>query len=256
MPSAISFALILLVPQVYNAAYATGGASAAEAAANKVFEEAKTSSEQQNSAPAEPAPAEPPTTLTGVLTGGNVNMRSGASTSSGVVKKISQGTTVTLTGMSSNKKNGYYWFKASAGGKTGYMAYTSRWGNFSGDINTLPKFEKGGLVDFTGPAWVDGTKTKPEAFLSASDTEMLKSKIFSNSDGSLKALVAALEAITSNTSKYSAPEANSSIIIQNAQVNIQPGTISNDYDARRAGEMALEEMVKIARKTTNRVVSR
>ena len=158
--------------------------------------------------------------------------------------------------MSSSKKNGYYWFKASADGKTGYMAYTSRWGNFSGDINTLPKFAEGGLVDFTGPAWVDGSKSKPEAFLSAEDTAMLKSKIFSNSDGSLRALVAALEAITSDTSKYSAQTNTESIIIQNAQVNIQPGVISNDYDARRAGEMALEEMLKIARKTTNRVVSR
>lgn len=122
--------------------------------------------------------------------------------------------------------------------------------------NLWKKYETGGLVDYTGPAWVDGSKSKPEAFLSAEDTAMLKSKIFSNSDGSLKALVAALEAITSDTSKYSATTTTESIIIQNAQVNIQPGTISNDYDARRAGEMALEEMVKIARKTTNRVVSR
>lgn len=122
--------------------------------------------------------------------------------------------------------------------------------------NLWKKYETGGLVDYTGPAWVDGSKSKPEAFLSAADTAMLKSKIFSNSDGSLKALVAALEAITSDTSKYSATTTTESIIIQNAQVNIQPGTISNDYDARRAGEMALEEMVKIARKTTNRVVSR
>lgn len=118
------------------------------------------------------------------------------------------------------------------------------------------RYKTGGLVDFTGPAWVDGTKSKPEAFLSASDTAMLKSKIFSNSDGSLKALVAALEEITGNTSHYSTENNTEQIIIQNAQVNIQPGVISNDYSARRAGEMALEEMVKIARKTTNRVVSR
>ena len=117
-------------------------------------------------------------------------------------------------------------------------------------------YKTGGLVDFTGPAWVDGTKSKPEAFLSASDTAMLKSKIFSNSDGSLKALVAALEEITNNTSRYSTENNTEQIVIQNAQVNIQPGVISNDYSARRAGEMALEEMVKIARKTTNRVVSR
>ena len=34
----------------------------------------------------------------------------------------------------------------------------------------VPKFAKGGYVDYTGPAWVDGTPTKPEAFLSAADT--------------------------------------------------------------------------------------
>ena len=84
---------------------------------------------------------------------------------------------------------------------------------------------------------------------------MLKSKIFSNSDGSLKTLVAALEEITNNTARHGGTSTEQ-IVIQNAQVNIQPGTISNDYDARRAGEMALEEMLKIARKTTNRVVSR
>ena len=121
--------------------------------------------------------------------------------------------------------------------------------------NLWKKYETGGLVDYTGPAWVDGTKSKPEAFLSASDTAMLKSKIFSNSDGSLKSLVAALEKITNDTSRYSG-EGNAAIVIENAQVNIQPGVISSDYDARRAGEMALEEMVKIARKTTNRVISR
>ena len=136
--------------------------------------------------------------------------------------------------------------------------FTNRWisKKTSKGKDIWKAYKTGGLVDYTGPAWVDGSKKKPEAFLSASDTAMLKSKIFSNSDGSLKALVAALEAITRDTSKYSAAAPTESIIIQNAQVNIQPGTISNDYDARRAGEMALEEMVKIARKTTNRVVSR
>ena len=31
-------------------------------------------------------------------------------------------------------------------------------------------FKKGGLVDFTGPTWVDGTSSNPEAFLNAQDT--------------------------------------------------------------------------------------
>lgn len=37
----------------------------------------------------------------------------------------------------------------------------------------LKKNANGGLVDYTGPTWVDGTKTKPEAFLSAYQTEQI-----------------------------------------------------------------------------------
>ena len=37
----------------------------------------------------------------------------------------------------------------------------------------VSKYASGGLVDFTGPAWVDGTKSKPEAFLSAKDTSLI-----------------------------------------------------------------------------------
>lgn len=34
-------------------------------------------------------------------------------------------------------------------------------------------YATGGMVDYTGPAWVDGTKTHPEAFLSAYQTEQI-----------------------------------------------------------------------------------
>lgn len=37
----------------------------------------------------------------------------------------------------------------------------------------LDRYAKGGLVDFTGPAWVDGTPSAPEAFLSAADTRAI-----------------------------------------------------------------------------------
>ena len=35
-------------------------------------------------------------------------------------------------------------------------------------------FAFGGLVNFTGPAWVDGTPEKPESFLDAEDTALLR----------------------------------------------------------------------------------
>jgi hypothetical protein len=35
----------------------------------------------------------------------------------------------------------------------------------------LKKYALGGIADFTGPAWLDGTKSKPELILSAKDTQ-------------------------------------------------------------------------------------
>lgn len=52
------------------------------------------------------------------------------------------------------------------------------------------RYATGGIVDYTGPAWVDGTPSKPEAFLSASDTENIAklrdilSKAFNSSKSS------------------------------------------------------------------------
>ena len=37
--------------------------------------------------------------------------------------------------------------------------------------SALQAYKKGGLANFTGPAWLDGTKSKPEAVLNARDTE-------------------------------------------------------------------------------------
>jgi len=35
----------------------------------------------------------------------------------------------------------------------------------------LTKYARGGLIDFTGPAWVDGSSDMPESILNAQDTE-------------------------------------------------------------------------------------
>jgi hypothetical protein len=49
---------------------------------------------------------------------------------------------------------------------------------------------------------------------------------------------------------------NSSIVIENATVQMNVQHMNNDYDARRAGEQALEQIVKVARKTGAQSVSR
>lgn len=43
--------------------------------------------------------------------------------------------------------------------------------------NTWFKYKTGGLADFTGPAWLDGTKSKPELILNAKDTENMLSML-------------------------------------------------------------------------------
>lgn len=88
-------------------------------------------------------------------TGGRgVNLRSGPGQNYKKVGAYSDGTTVTVLDESNSA-----WWKVKVGNATGYMA-----------SQYLKKYLKGGLVDFTGPAWVDGSKSAPEAFLDAQDT--------------------------------------------------------------------------------------
>lgn len=88
-------------------------------------------------------------------TGGKgVNLRSGPGQNYRKVGAYSDGTTVTVLDESNSA-----WWKVKVGNATGYMA-----------SQYLKKYLNGGLVDFTGPAWVDGSKSAPEAFLDAQDT--------------------------------------------------------------------------------------
>lgn len=120
----------------------------------------------------------------------------------------------------------------------------------------IKKYAKGGLVDFTGPAWVDGTKAKPEAFLSAEDTALLKSKIFSNSNYSLKSVIEMLESLGRTFSSIDNSSNNREVVFENVEVNIAANAIASDYDARRAGEQVLEELMSIARRNSNIGVAR
>ena len=45
---------------------------------------------------------------------------------------------------------------------------------FEAGSTVINKYANGGLVDYTGPAWVDGTKSQPEAFLDAYDTKAIQ----------------------------------------------------------------------------------
>lgn len=64
-------------------------------------------------------------------------------------------------------KNASHPYHISTGSKLG-----------SGDLGWVKKsqligYKTGGMVDFTGPAWLDGTRSRPESVLSAADTQNL-----------------------------------------------------------------------------------
>ena len=76
-------------------------------------------------------------------------------------------------------------------------------------------YKTGGLADFTGPAWLDGTKTKPEYVLNADQTE----RFFS--------LVDVLEGLDANEK----PSQSTQEVTVDIDINVEK--ISSDYDVEQ-----------------------
>ena len=110
-------------------------------------------------------------------------------------------------------------------------------------------YKAGGMNRETGPAWLDGTKEKPEAVFNAAQTKILRDNILSNKPNSLITLLNTYNDAYKDGISVAPQEASGQLIIENATVNMNVEQIANDYDARRAGEQALNEMMRIARKT-------
>ena len=237
--------------EAFNTAFANGGAKAGEDAANAIFERAKKAMEDA-SKPRENTPSQPstPSEEPAGMSRGTVHTRSGVKLymrkdpdlKSTVVGRIPNGKEVEIFDDFSNDK----WYKVRYGGITGY--------SWKGNIT---KFKNGGLIDFTGPAWVDGTKNKPESILNAKDTDLLRNKLFGNSNGSLLKLIDSIKELADSCSvsgKFG--ETSTPISIDSVNVNIGMDTISNDYDARRAGQEVIKEILEISRKSGNLTLSR
>lgn len=147
-----------------------------------------------------------------------------------------------------------------------FVPYLPSWGKLL-NRGKLSTFDKGGLIDFTGPAWVDGTKEKPEGIFNFDQIKLLKDYIYSSQQSTsrmIQDVIDAQEAMTNLTQAVAQQKLleqteqnnDSSINIEHVEMSMEIQSIANDYDARRAGQQALEEMVRIARKTGNRSVTR
>ena len=88
-------------------------------------------------------------------------------------------------------------------------------------------YKKGGLVDYTGPAMVHGSKTQPEAFLNAKQTEL-----FANLRDMLQKV-----SVDSNSS--------SGFVIEN--ITIQTQELNNNQDFKKAGRTLADEFASAIR---------
>lgn len=105
-----------------------------------------------------------------------------------------------------DEKNGYLltrWHKLN----TGYTGWFKK--------SDVKAYAKGGLADFTGPAWLDGTKSKPELVLNARDTENFIQ----------------LKDILSNLLRGDTSSGNSGD--NYFEIHIDVDSLNNDYDVER-----------------------
>jgi hypothetical protein len=81
------------------------------------------------------------------------------------------------------------------------------------------QFKTGGLADFTGPAWLDGTKSRPEYVLNSAQTE----RFFS--------LVDVLEGIDTNNTSVGASGGDNHF-----EIEINVDKLENDYDVEQLAD--------------------
>ncbi len=101
-------------------------------------------------------------------------------------------------------------------------------------LNQLQGYKTGGMVDFTGPAWLDGTKSKPESVLSARDTQ------------NLLALTDVLSNLRNNTTTSN----NSSNISNEINIEVKVDKIDNDLDVNKLADTIGEKVKRSIYKDT------
>ena len=105
-----------------------------------------------------------------------------------------------------------------------------KWQNYWHNDLIPIAYAKGGLADYTGPAWLDGTKSQPEAVLNPKQTRLFTS------------MVSSLEK-ASNNSNINSP-LGSSYNIGDINTTIQVDKLDNQTDINRLARQVEDKIVK------------
>ena len=129
-------------------------------------------------------------------------------------------------------------------------------------VNGVQVAKQGGLFDSTGLMQIDGTADKPEAVLDADTTRIWRHDIMDTSNPkSLTNLLLDFRNVAAanySSGAYSSINntSNGGMNFNGVTVNVNVAEVASDYDATRIGDLAMEEMLSIARKTTASQVRR
>ena len=104
-------------------------------------------------------------------------------------------------------------------------------------------FERGGLVNYTGPAWVDGTKSKPEAFLNTEDTERI---------GNAAKILADIPLL--NSTSLSEKAISSNIGDATIEIHINVENIESDYDVDQMIERVKNDIIDVSKPVGTSVI--
>lgn len=97
------------------------------------------------------------------------------------------------------------------------------------------RFADGGLVNYTGPAWVDGSYSKPEAFLSAEDTARI---------GEAAKILADLPWLGSNPTQNITNNRGGDVAVE---INLNIDKLTSDVDVDNMIERVKQEIVEVSR---------
>lgn len=110
-------------------------------------------------------------------------------------------------------------------------------------VGAYKQYATGGLVNYTGPAWVDGTPSKPEAFLSAQDTERI---------GNAAKLLADLPILNSTSNANNVVSSN--IGDTSIEIHINVESLASDYDVDQMIERVKNDILDVSKPTGTSVI--
>lgn len=110
-------------------------------------------------------------------------------------------------------------------------------------LTSVFKYKEGGLVNYTGPAWVDGSPERPEAFLNSEDTARI------GEAAKILADIPWMDRDTDNTSVVTNNGGDVSV-----EINLNIDHISSDTDIDEMIQRVKDEIVDVARPEGTNVI--